>query len=157
MKTEQGLSTHAMLEALICLANDQARFSAYYEMVRAVGERQLDPTISTLGFRIQNDSSDTWQGLYIVQRLTDRLGGLYCGLSAKSSPGITEWMDVTVCRWLLQRGFGALLLGGAETPGVRQYIAKLHPRSPQLQGTTLFFPINHPPEFTSPYCVVARG
>lgn len=64
-------------------------------------------------------------GLYLFERFSITEAGLYCSLTTRNVPGITEWMDYYVFRKLYDSGVQKLLLGGAEKPGVDVYINKL--------------------------------
>jgi hypothetical protein len=70
-------------------------------------------------------------GLYIAERLS-RAGhmGLYCAVSSRAHPGITEWMDYDFFRQLYESGTHYLHLGGSETAGVHNYVQKLLPLTP---------------------------
>src|SRR5262249_14560352 len=70
------------------------------------------------------------QGLYISERLKDDQAGLYCAVSAKTFPGLTEWMDYDFFQRLFQQGTRSLYLGGSETRGVHDYVQKLLPATP---------------------------
>lgn len=76
-------------------------------------------------------------GLYLADRLAPDCAGLYCGLSSRAAPGITEWMDMEVCRDLHDAGVTKLLIGGSETPGVESYTRKLNPVPAGDPGHTL--------------------
>jgi hypothetical protein len=76
------------------------------------------------------DEQATIQGLYISEHLKDGHMGLYCAISAKSCPGLTEWMDYDYFQRLFQQGIRSLYLGGSETRGVHDYVQKLLPATP---------------------------
>jgi hypothetical protein len=74
--------------------------------------------------------NDRIRGLYIYEILGLGQAGLYCGLTTRDEPGITEWMDYEVFRRLSQRGIHRLILGGAEKVGISRYIDKLLAQKP---------------------------
>lgn len=76
------------------------------------------------------DERMTIHGLYISERLGEESMGLYCAVSSRSYPGITEWMDYDFFRQLFHEGIRYLYLGGSETEGVHAYVQKLLPLAP---------------------------
>ncbi len=76
------------------------------------------------------DERMTIHGLYISERLGEESMGLYCAVSSRSYPGITEWMDYDFFRQLFHDGIRYLYLGGSETEGVHAYVQKLLPLAP---------------------------
>lgn len=76
------------------------------------------------------DERGTIHGLYVSELFEQGIMGLYCAVSAKSFPGVTEWMDYDFFRQLFQEGIHTLYLGGSETEGVHAYIQKLLPVVP---------------------------
>lgn len=76
------------------------------------------------------DEQASIQGLYISEYLKNGHMGLYCAVSAKSCPGLTEWMDYDFFQRLFQQGIRSLYLGGSETRGVHDYVQKLLPATP---------------------------
>lgn len=80
------------------------------------------------------------QGFYVSELLAPSIMGLYCAVSAKSSPGITEWMDYNFFQQLFHEGIQLLYLGGSETEGVHTYVQKLLPSLPPYVMRPLFRP-----------------
>lgn len=76
------------------------------------------------------DEKGVIQGLYVSEALEEGSMGLYCAVSSKTSPGITEWMDYDFFHQLYRQGIHTLYLGGSETQGVDAYVKKLLPLSP---------------------------
>lgn len=76
------------------------------------------------------DEHGTIQGVYVSELFEPGIMGLYCAVSSKSSPGITEWMDYDFFQRLFHEGIHMLYLGGSETEGVHAYVQKLLPIVP---------------------------
>jgi hypothetical protein len=70
------------------------------------------------------------QGLYVSERFREGISGLYCAVSTKVFPGVTEWMDYDFFQQLFYEGIHTLYLGGSETEGVHRYVQKLLPIMP---------------------------
>jgi hypothetical protein len=76
------------------------------------------------------DEHETIHGLYISERLGEESMGLYCAVSSRAHPGITEWMDYDFFRQLFHDRIHYVYLGGSETEGVHSYVQKLLPLAP---------------------------
>jgi len=76
------------------------------------------------------DENATVHGLYISERLGEESMGLYCAVSSRAYPGITEWMDYDFFRQLFHDRIHYVYLGGSETEGVHSYVQKLLPLAP---------------------------
>ncbi|HEY0753397.1 MAG TPA: hypothetical protein VGD98_05495 [Ktedonobacteraceae bacterium] len=76
------------------------------------------------------DERATIHGLYVSELFQEGIMGLYCAVSARSFPGVTEWMDYDFFQQLFNEGIHTLYLGGSETEGVHGYVQKLLPVVP---------------------------
>jgi len=76
------------------------------------------------------DEQKTIHGLYITELLEKKSMGLYCAVSSRALPGITEWMDHDFFRQVFYDNIDYLYLGGSETQGVNAYVKKLLPSRP---------------------------
>lgn len=81
-------------------------------------------------------------GIYIVEFLNSQSVGLYCALTSKAFPGITEWIDMEFFRKMRELEIETVFLGGSETIGVYRYIDKLLPSFPNYQMHSLKFETN---------------
>ncbi len=76
------------------------------------------------------DEQQIIHGLYITELLEKKSMGLYCAVSSRALPGITEWMDHDFFRQVFYDNMDYLYLGGSETQGVDAYVKKLLPSRP---------------------------
>ena len=79
-------------------------------------------------------------GIDIVEFLDSNTVGLYCAVTSKAFPGITEWIDYDFFTRVLDLGVKTVYLGGSETQGVYQYIKKLSPSAPPYKMYSLEYP-----------------
>lgn len=110
------------------LVPNSEKYQSYIQMIREVGTHDVGDgryKVSTY-----YDEQQTLHGLYISESFGNGTMGLYCAVSSKGFPGITEWMDYHFFQRLYQDGIQYLYLGGSETQGVDTYIKKLFPISP---------------------------
>jgi|GEM_PF-337374 hypothetical protein len=82
---------------------------------------------------------DDIRGLYVYELLGLGKAGLYCGLTTRDEPGLTEWMDYHAFRDLYIRGVHQLFLGGAEKVGVDKYIDKLLAQKPPYESCNYLY------------------
>ncbi len=102
------------------------KYKSYLQIIREVdGCRSDRYTVS-----LYLDERGAMHGLYISELLGAESMGLYCAVSSKGGPGITEWMDYDFFQQLFHAGIRYLYLGGSETRGVDAYIQKLLPTAP---------------------------
>ncbi|HET8844484.1 MAG TPA: hypothetical protein VFN35_23650, partial [Ktedonobacteraceae bacterium] len=107
---------------------DPDKYKSYKQILReATSSRKNDSHYCTCFYY---DEKGIIQGLYVSETLEKSSMGLYCAVSSKSSPGITEWMDYDFFHQLFQQGIHTLHLGGSETQGVDSYVKKLLPVAP---------------------------
>lgn len=104
------------------------KYKSYLQIIREVDARRTDGDRYNVCLYV--DERAAMHGLYISEWLGAESMGLYCAVSSKSSPGITEWMDYDFFRQLFHAGIRYLYLGGSETQGVDAYIQKLLPVAP---------------------------
>jgi hypothetical protein len=104
------------------------KYKSYLPIVREVLGRQSSNDHYKVC--VYSDEDGMVHGLYLSERLEERKMGLYCAVSSKSSPGMTEWMDYDFFRWVYNEGIHTLYLGGSETEGVHRYVKKLLPLEP---------------------------
>lgn len=83
--------------------------------------------------------NDEVEGVYIVEFFSLTDSGLYCAVTAKNRPGITEWMDWYFFKMLYNEGVKNIYFGGSETKGVAYYIKKLNPINPSYFVETVQF------------------
>jgi hypothetical protein len=107
---------------------DPDKYRSYLQMIREVCSQGSSSGKYTVC--AYYDEHAIIQGLYISEHLKDSHMGLYCAVSAKSFPGLTEWMDYDFFQRLFQLGTRSLYLGGSETRGVHDYVQKLLPAMP---------------------------
>lgn len=79
------------------------------------------------------------RGLYMMEVLSMTEYGLYGGITSKDVGGITEWMDIYLFKRLFFEGVRIIHLGGAESKGIAEYIAKLIPYRPSYTVQTLLY------------------
>jgi hypothetical protein len=77
------------------------------------------------------------QALYIVEKFSSTQAGLYCGVTAKNKPGITEWMDHFVFQEMFFEGIKTVYLGGSENAGIYYFVNKLLPEKPKYFVQTM--------------------
>jgi hypothetical protein len=107
---------------------DPDKYRSYRQMIREIcAQGSCNSRYIAYAY---HDEQATVQGLYIAEHLKDDHMGLYCAVSAKSFPGLTEWMDYNFFQRLFQQGVRFLHLGGSETRGVHDYVQKLLPATP---------------------------
>jgi hypothetical protein len=127
------LSQDVLATALTRVAKaDPVKVAAYTRMLGGAA-LSTDPAVTVTVFAHNGE----YHGLYLTHMLTVGSAGLYCALSSRAVPGITEWMDTMVFRELHERGVGDLYFGGSETAGVARYVSKFPVRPPRLRESTL--------------------
>ncbi len=85
---------------------------------------------------------DNVKGLYIAEKMSLNDIGLYCGVTARNEPGITEWMDIYFFKQLYMEGCRTVYLGGAERQGIAHFCEKLLPYKPHyIMQAMLYKPI----------------
>lgn len=104
------------------------KYNSYIQMIREVNAYSKEDT--TYKICAYYDQHETIHGLYISESLGNGNMGLYCAVSSRDFPGITEWMDYDFFQQLYQDKVHYLYLGGSETSGVDTYIKKLFPITP---------------------------
>lgn len=109
-------------------ASHPEKYHSYLQMIREVNTHNAEDT--TYKVRAYYDERATIHGIYIAASLGPGKMGLYCAISSRDFPGITEWMDHDFFRRLYQDQIEDLYLGGSETSGVDTYIKKLFPITP---------------------------
>jgi hypothetical protein len=77
------------------------------------------------------------QAIYVVEHFSASEAGLYCGVTAKDQPGITEWMDYLVFQNMFFEGIRTVYLGGSENKGINYFVKKLLPESPPYEVKTV--------------------
>jgi hypothetical protein len=116
------------------LKKDSEKYANDFPMIAYLYAHGKDTRYKTMVFLHKK----TVQGLYIVDTLFPKAVGLYCAITAKDTPGITEWMDWYFFRHMLLEGIQTIYFGGAETAGVDYYIKKLLPDRPPYSVTTVY-------------------
>lgn len=110
-------------EIIQFLSCDKFKLASYLPLIDYIYEHQNDIRYKILLFIKEKKL----QGLYIGEIFSLTELGLYCALTSKNIPGITEWMDTVFFRKMLQEGFQNIYLGGSESEGIAKYILKLLP------------------------------
>ncbi len=104
------------------------KYRSYQQIIREANSRKSGSDQYKICAYV--DEHATVQGLYISEKLGEESMGLYCAVSSRAHPGITEWMDYDFFRQLFQDGIHYVYLGGSETAGVHSYVQKLLPLAP---------------------------
>lgn len=104
------------------------KYKSYMQIIREASS--LRPGDGKYKVCVYYDEHKTIHGLYIAELLEKDSMGLYCAVSSKSFPGITEWMDYDFFQQMFHEGIHYLYLGGSETQGVDAYVKKLLPIAP---------------------------
>jgi len=105
------------------------KYKSYLQIINEV--RSLRSDNSNYKVCTYYDETKTIHGLYIADLLEKHTMGLYCAVSSRSFPGITEWMDYDFFKQVFNEGIGYLYFGGSETIGVDAYVKKLLPNVPR--------------------------
>ena len=126
---------------MLC-APQSEKYKSYIQMIREVSS-QPGNTYTT---RVYQDEQATVHGLYVSETLAAGTMGLYCAVSSKRAPGITEWMDYDFFHQLYREGVHTLYLGGSETRGVDSYVKKLLPTEPSYLLQPLYLPNRREPD-----------
>jgi len=115
--------------------HNSEKYRSYLQIIQEVDAHRVDDGRYTVCLYV--DERAAMHGLYIGESWGAESMGLYCAVSSKSSPGITEWMDYDFFRQLFYNGIRYLYLGGSETQGVDAYIQKLLPVAPPYVMRTM--------------------
>lgn len=108
------------------LKKDPAKYANYLPMINYLCEHEKDIKYKIILFM----HNTTVEGIYIAEIFSLTDSGLYCAVTAKNKPGITEWMDWYFFKNLFLAGIKTVYFGGSETKGVAYYIKKLDPINP---------------------------
>lgn len=109
------------------LARDKEKYASYISMVRYLKKQKAKPyNYKTLIFLRGGEVCC----VYLAERLSLTELGLYCGVTSKDEPGLTEWTDVCFFRKMFLEGIQTVYLGGAEKQGVSEFVNKLLPGRP---------------------------
>ena len=104
------------------------KYKSYIQVVREVRSRKSED--GKYKICVYYDEHQTIHGLYISELLAKKCMGLYCAVSSRAFPGITEWMDYDFFQQIFSDNIPYLYLGGSETQGVDAYVKKLLPSTP---------------------------
>lgn len=115
------------------LEKDPHKYANYLPLVHYLCKHGKDVKYRVMIFM----AKDTVEGLYITEVFSLSEAGLYCAVTAKNKPGITEWMDWYFFHKLHTEGIKTLYFGGSETKGVAYYIKKLNPINPSYFVETI--------------------
>ncbi len=126
----EGSSFESQPGFLALFGPNPDKYKSYLEIIREASTQQAN--IGRYKVCMYLDEYATIHGLYISELLQEKCMGLYCAVSSRALPGITEWMDHDFFRQLFHDGIRYLYLGGSETSGVNAYIQKLPSRHPSL-------------------------
>jgi len=133
------------------LGQNLDKYKSYLQIIREVSSQR--PDNGRYKVCTYYDEYKTIHGLYIAELLEKDSMGLYCAVSSRSFPGITEWMDYDFFKQVFDDGIHYLYLGGSETQGVDAYVKKLLPNvSPYLmRPMEMYCKVNAIPQ-TWVYC-----
>ncbi len=110
------------------LGQNSAKYQSYAHVIQeACSGRTGNGRYKTCAYY---DERGTLHGLYVSELLAQGIMGLYCAVSDRSAPGVTEWMDYDFFHQLFREEIQTLYLGGSETAGVHAYVQKLLPVHP---------------------------
>lgn len=108
------------------LKRDPKKYASFAAIIKYLYLHCKDPRYKIMIF-LQNNKV---QGLYISEIFSLTEAGLYCAVTAKDKPGITEWMDYYFLKNIFIKGIRTVYIGGSDSKGVETYIAKLLPSKP---------------------------
>ena len=105
------------------------KYKSYMQIMREIRSQQSED--GKYKVCVYYDEHKTIHGLYISELLKEKNMGLYCAVSSRAFPGITEWMDHDFFQQVFYDNIQYLYLGGSETQGVDAYVKKLFPSTPE--------------------------
>jgi len=145
--TIQNDISQVPLEAIeVFLRQWPAKYASYIPMVRYLHGRKDDSHFYRCMIFMEKDEV---RGVYLAEKMSLNEIGLYCGVTARNQPGVTEWMDITFFRALLHEGFKEVYLGGSESAGISHFCTKLLPYKPSYTvRATLYRPLHKDNAFT---------
>lgn len=131
--TERDLKP--LLSALLKMAgNIHDKYTSYAQMIKDVLiHRRTSRDFNLFVYYKEKEI----HGIDIIEFLDLNTVGLYCAVTSKAFPGITEWIDYDFFSRVLDMDFKKVYLGGSETQGVYQYIKKLSPLAPPYKMYSL--------------------
>ena len=131
--TEKDLNP--LLSALLRMAdNVPDKYTSYAHMMKDLLQNRK--TSKEFNFFVYYMGKEI-HGIDIVEFLDPDSVGLYCAVTSKAFPGITEWIDYDFFGRIFSMGVKRVYLGGSETQGVYQYIRKLSPSFPSYKMYSL--------------------
>lgn len=134
-----------LIEIERLLKIDLEKYSNYLPIVNYLYTHEKDIKYKIMMFMYD----DKIEGIYIVEIFSLTDSGLYCAVTAKNRPGITEWMDWYFFQKLYSEGIKTVYFGGSETKGVAYYIKKLNPINPSYFVETIEYDSRLNPAQTS--------
>ena len=114
------------------LKKDERKFASFHPIVTYLYHHGPDNRYEITIFLYKG----LVQALYIIEKFSPTEAGLYCGVTAKDKPGITEWMDHHVFQEMFFEGIKTVYLGGSENPGINYFVKKLLPEKPPYSVDT---------------------
>jgi len=126
------------------------KYKSYMQVIREI--RSKSSQNGKYKICVYYDEYKTIHGLYISELLEKGSMGLYCAVSSRAFPGITEWMDYDFFQQVFYDNIHYLYLGGSETQGVDAYVKKLLPSTPDYVMQPLIIG-GQDEELHSPYCL----
>lgn len=114
------------------------KYASYMPMIRYLHAKK--DSLHFYRSMVFMDGDDV-KAVYLAEKMSLQEIGLYCGVTARDEPGITEWMDVFFFKTLLREGSKIVYLGGAEREGIAHFCSKLIPYKPDYTvRATLYRP-----------------
>jgi hypothetical protein len=115
------------------LIKDHKKYISYHPIITYLYLHGKDDHYSVTIFLYKG----TVQAVYIVEHFSSTEAGLYCGVTAKNQPGITEWMDHHIFQKMFFEGIQTVYLGGSENAGINYFVSKLLPEKPNYFAETV--------------------
>ncbi|MGH7204179.1 MAG: GNAT family N-acetyltransferase [Candidatus Levyibacteriota bacterium] len=117
------------------LAVDKEKYASYLPIIDYLYTHQKDLQYKIMLFIYKKKL----HGIFIGEVFSLTELGLYCGVTSKDTPGITEWMDSYYFRKMFFDGIQTVYLGGSEREGIAHYVNKLFPYNPPYFVQTVLY------------------
>jgi hypothetical protein len=136
-KSLKQFSERELIDTIKYMSNGiHDKFTAYILMIKNLLREQEKKSVYRSYIFHDNESI---HGIYIIEFLDKSSVGLYCALTSKKYPGITEWIDSRFFSIMFESDIENVYLGGSETQGVFNYIDKLLPVYPSYKMYSLLY------------------
>ncbi|MBU3978381.1 hypothetical protein KJ980_07265 [Patescibacteria group bacterium] len=117
------------------LNKDPEKYASYSALIKYLYQQRKNNRYKLMIF-LHNKKI---QGLYVSEIFSSTKAGLYCAVTSKDKPGITEWMDYCFLRQMHHKRIHTIYIGGAETKGIKTYCTKLLPSKPKYTVMAIGF------------------